>query len=611
MSVAEVHSKQRRVSGWPRLGLRRELLILLPVAMLILVLLSTFTLLSYRNAIQLLILDRQEEAADTAFRLSVALLEPKISQLALQREAAQADRAALISTDGETLSKIGVFDSDNLLAPLEGRPLESFIGIGPNELLPESIAGFAMLPDAAQQTILRVDLPASELARQQRNLKLLAWIVLPVNFCMGLLVMIFLRHALKPYDILLKQARSLDPSGADEDEVSFLIGTFEKAIAALARLPESDDDDIAALQRTLTPSLESGLLLLDRAGSVLALNEVGSKMLALDIPESGTEFDDLLTGHPELLKLLRNTIEREEGVPRCEITVRTDNREITLGLTIHALRRDDGSVRGYLALFIDLTESRRLAAEEKVADDLAQLGQLAAGLAHELRNSLGTVRGYLTLIERRPEEETIVDYLSEIRRESDHLQRVLEDFLTFARPETRRIEKFDLAQLVYRATVDPGLDAKQIEVSAEELTSPHITGDSQLIEQAIRNLLHNAARADRESGHLEPIQVKLQSRNDGIEIAIKDRGPGLPAEVRERLFQPFVTSRPDGVGLGLSLAHRILTLHGGKLRIEDRQGGGTQAIVWLPIGTLATLGNKSDAGPMPLQKVQKDINVLE
>ena len=70
-------------------------------------------------------------------------------------------------------------------------------------------------------------------------------------------------------------------------------------------------------------------------------------------------------------------------------------------------------MRGYLALFIDLTESRRLAAEEKVADDLAQLGQLAAGLAHELRNSLGTVRGYLTLIERRPEEETIIDYLSE------------------------------------------------------------------------------------------------------------------------------------------------------------------------------------------------------
>ena len=99
--------------------------------------------------------------------------------------------------------------------------------------------------------------------------------------------------------------------------------------------------------------------------------------------------------------------------------------------------------------------------------------------------------------------------------------------------------------------------------------------------------------ADREAGHKEPIQVELQQLDDGIEIAIRDRGPGLPDEVRERLFQPFVTSRPDGVGLGLSLAHRILTLHGGKLRIEDRPGGGTQAVAWLPVGTFATLGNVS------------------
>jgi signal transduction histidine kinase len=580
--------------------------------MLILVLLSTFTLLSYRNAIQLLIGERQEEAADTAFRLSVALsTEAGLSQITLQREATLAARAALIDPRGKTIAALGVFSSDNLLAPLQGSPLRDFVGVGPNDLVPENVAGFARLPDVTQQTILRVDLPAAELARQLRNLKLLTWIVLPVNFAMALLVFVFLRHAIAPYETLLQHARSLGQDAVDEDEVSFLIATFEKAVSTLSQPSDRDDDDIAALQRTLSPSLESGLLLLDRAGSVLALNEVGSKMLDLPIPASGSGLVELLSGHEEFLEVLQNAIEKEEGVPRHELTLGMDEKELTLGLTIHALRRDDGGVRGYLALFIDLTETRKRAAEEKVAEDLAQLGQLAAGLAHELRNSLGTLRGYLTLIDRRPEEESIADYLSEIRRESDHLQRVLEDFLTFAQPETRRIEKVDVAQLVYKAATDPVLEDKKVEVSTERLTSPYLTGDSQLIEQAIRNLLHNAAQADREARHQEPIEVQLSCVDDGIEITIKDRGAGLLPEVRARLFQPFVTSRPDGVGLGLSLAHRILTLHGGKLRLEDRPGGGTRAIAWLPLGTFATKGNKVNLRPTPLQNRQKDINVLE
>ena len=201
-----------------------------------------------------------------------------------------------------------------------------------------------------------------------------------------------------------------------------------------------------------------------------------------------------------------------------------------------------------------------------------------------VRNSLATVRGYLTLIERRPGEESITDYLAEIRRESDHLQRILEDFLDFARPETARVEAVDLESVLRSAAADPALAGMAMELEIEEGISCLLRGDSQLLERAIRNLLHNAAEAERQSGRAGPLQVHISQGNQELELAIEDRGPGLPAEVRSRLFQPFVTGRSDGIGLGLSLAHRIVTLHGGRLHLEDRPEGGTRAVLALPFG---------------------------
>jgi signal transduction histidine kinase len=242
-------------------------------------------------------------------------------------------------------------------------------------------------------------------------------------------------------------------------------------------------------------------------------------------------------------------------------------------------------VRGHLVLFVDLTETHKEAEAHQLATSLAQLGELAAGVAHELRNSLATLRGYLQLIERRPDEESITDYLSEIRRESDHLQRVLEDFLSFARPDSRRVEIVDLLSVVRSAAADPALGGKQVEILADDSISHTIRGDAQLLERAIRNLLHNAARAEADSGHDGPLTVEVERLQKEIDISIRDRGTGVPDPVRDRLFQPFVTGHPDGVGLGLSLTHRIVTLHGGRIDLEDRSGGGTEAHLSFPVHT--------------------------
>ena len=324
------------------------------------------------------------------------------------------------------------------------------------------------------------------------------------------------------------------------------------------------------------------MMLLDREGRVLTVNTIGTELLDLPEPESEISAAGYLRPRPELLGILTRAVDENLGAQRQAVQIDTSVGQRTLGLTVHPLRRDDGTVRGHLMLFVDLTESQRREEEEKLADSLAQLGELAAGVAHELRNSLATLRGYLTLIERQPEEESITDYLSEIRRESEHLQRVLEDFLSFAQPKSTRIEEVDLLQILRRAAADPNLAGKEVEIRADEGAVTRIKGDAQLLERAVRNLLHNAAQAEEEIGRDGPLEARLREGDNEIELVIRDRGPGLSTEIRDQLFQPFTTTRPNGVGLGLSLTLRIVSLHGGRVGLENHPGGGVQATVTFP-----------------------------
>ncbi len=280
---------------------------------------------------------------------------------------------------------------------------------------------------------MRVDLPAAVLGAQLRALRILLGVVLATDFAVLALVVLFLRRLLAPFEALMARVRqvqageeggglgaigAIDAIGAigagggaaGGDEVEFLLATFERARAALAAREGGPEDDLAALERTLTASLQSGLLLLDREGRVLALNPVGAALLGT-AAAAGDELAAVLAGQPELAERLAPALAGGEGLQRAEVAVRADGGERTLGLTVHPLRRDDGVVRGHLVLFADLTAARREADAARLADSLARLGEMAGGIAHELRNSLATLSGYLTLLERRPDQETVADYL--------------------------------------------------------------------------------------------------------------------------------------------------------------------------------------------------------
>lgn len=576
-----------------RLGLRREVLILLPVALLLLVVLSTFTLFSYRNAIALLAAERQQEAARVARAVADRLAASPEGALPgtrdLREPAPSARGVALVDARGEAMAEIGELPAGGLLEPAGGRPVRQPLGVGPDDASPDAVVGFAPL---ARGRFVRVDLPAGALARQRRSLAVLTVAVLSINAGLAVLLLFFLRHLLAPWEMLLARARQVEGAAASgEDEIELLLGTFDRALATLTgRQGRSPEDDIAALERTLSASLQSGLLLLDREGRVLALNAVGAALLGAALPEPGAPLDQVLAGQPELREILAAAVAEGTAPQRQECAVQAGEETLTVGLTVHPLRRDDGEVRGLLVLFADLTAARRRAEESRLAESLAQLGEMAGGVAHELRNGLATLRGYLTLIERRPDEGSIADFLSEIRGEADHLERVLQDFLSFARPGTARLRDLELLPLLQRAAADPALAGVEVSVRGEDAA---LRGDPELLERAVRNLLHNAAQAEREAGRRGPVEVSLTHGGDGVEVAIEDRGPGLPDEIRARLFHPFATGRRGGVGLGLALAHRIVVLHGGRIRLEDRPGGGTRAVLTFPRDTIVTNGNEA------------------
>lgn len=585
----------------PPTGLRREVSILLPVALLLLVVLSAFTLFSYNDAIVRLAAEHREQAIRTARRAAGEIGRGEPDAEVLRRLSPEALRVLVVDSRGTILSVTGETVEDPF-APFSGRPARP-AGVGPSDAVPDAVAGIAPLAlPSGERAWVRVDLPTPTLAAQRRSLAVLTWVVLGLDAALGLLLLIYLRHLLSPYERLLARAREVEPgSDSETDETAFLISTFERAAAALAarrpRPADGIDSDLAALERTLASSLESGAMLLDVEGAVLALNPAGADLLSVPPPTPGTPLAEVAAGHRELHQVLAEAVGRERGVRRREIGL--DGR--VLGLSVHPLRRDDGAVRAFLVLFADLTESKRLAEESRLAEGLAQLGELAAGVAHELRNGLATLSGYLTLIERRPGEESAADYLDEMRQETRHLERVLTDFLAFARPGSARVEEVPLAPLLHHVAADPALGGR-VEVACPADAAVTVSADPHLLERALKNLLHNAVEAeDGAGGPARPVTLRLARGEDGgVVMAVEDRGPGVPAELTKRLFQPFVSGRPGGVGLGLTLAHRIVTLHGGRLALAPRDGGGTRAEITLPPGRIVT--DRSDtakAEPAP------------
>lgn len=558
----------------------------MPVALLVMALVSTFALLAYRNTLQLLIEERVTEAERLGRQLSGELSLGRIRDVErLRHRLPPASSISVVDSHGRLVAGDGA--SEGIRVEVSDQPLPWWSGGAGGS----SVVGTTPFKVDGQSYTLRIALPAHILRNREQGLRLLTPLILAINGGITVIVLLFLRRFLRPFDRMVEHARRAgQQASGSQDEVGFLVETFEKALTALADSTKAGP--MESIEGTLVRSLESGVLLCDAAGVVLGLNDVGARLLDVPMPRMGAPLAEALASRQEMLRVVERAIRHGEAVQRQECSVAAEDGESrTLGVTVHALRRENTEIRGFLTIFADLTEVQEKQREKWLADSLSQLGELTAGAAHELRNSLATLRGYLSLIERDPDGKMLGEYLTEVRHESDHLKRVLEDFLTFARPGTLRPREVDLMGLVHRAVADPALGGAPLQVSGSGPEGDHgewvVQGDPQLLERAVRNLLSNAVEAQRDAACYDPVIVHLRSRSGGVEVVVEDRGTGLPAD-HQRIFDPFFSQRSGGVGMGLALTRRIALLHMGHVELEDRKSRGVKATLWLPFGKTVT-----------------------
>ncbi len=237
----------------------------------------------------------------------------------------------------------------------------------------------------------------------------------------------------------------------------------------------------------------------------------------------------------------------------------------------------------YLAIRYDITERKRNEETLQTQAALASLGQMAAVVAHEVKNPLAGIRGGAQLIRSLvPQQSDAAEIAGDILGRVDALNAVIEDLLLYARDRTLKRASIDIAQLltdlVASARQDPTAPGVTFEVDAAQDLA--IQGDLDLLRVAFNNLLVNAVQAMAGVG-----VVTLSADRDAagrIAIGVADTGPGVPADVRERIFEPFYTTKLRGTGLGLPTARRFIEAHGGTIDLLDRPGGGTIARVMLP-----------------------------
>jgi signal transduction histidine kinase len=226
-------------------------------------------------------------------------------------------------------------------------------------------------------------------------------------------------------------------------------------------------------------------------------------------------------------------------------------------------------------------ERRRMEEALREREAMARAGELTAGIAHEVRNGLGTILGYARLLERAGLGEDASSSARAIREECETLETVVRRFTDFVRVEQLHLAPSDLSPLLARVVAREQRAHDHVGARLVGLDEPlRIAADEELLERALENLVRNAVQAaEAGGGHVE---VQAGRAGDVVEVLIDDDGPGLAPDHPERI-QPFYTTRPGGLGLGLPLARKIILLHGGELELERRQPRGTRVAVRLPV----------------------------
>jgi len=348
--------------------------------------------------------------------------------------------------------------------------------------------------------------------------------------------------------------------------------------------------DLRVLHERIIESIRSGLITTDLEGTIYTFNQTAAEITGCEADEMRGKSIYALFGNIKLpIADSLDATATGEKPPRFDTDIITpEGFAVRVGYAISPLFSEAGAKTGLIMTFQDLTEIRSMEENVRRKDRLAAVGRVAAGLAHEIRNPLGAMRGAIQVLQSQtPPESSQASLMEIILRESDRLNKIITNFLTYARPRVANFLETDVEESIEDTftLLRHSPDVKENHQFKFDLPDKPvlISADSTQLKQIFWNLARNAIQAMDEGGTLT---VKLEElSNERIRIVFTDTGRGMPASQVEQLFEPFSTSTTGGTGLGLSIVYQIVRDHHGTINVRSLENQGTTITVELPVET--------------------------
>jgi two-component system sensor histidine kinase PilS (NtrC family) len=353
-------------------------------------------------------------------------------------------------------------------------------------------------------------------------------------------------------------------------------------------------DDLRALNEYVIDGLLSGLVTADTDGRILTFNRAAATITGISPQEAIGQDARVVLQLPEVT---RGQLEPlgETGSLRADFEFRTPSgRLLDIGLMATMLSFPNGR-SGYLFTFQDVTELRRLERNARLQQRLAAVGEMAAGIAHEIRNPLASMSGSIQLLRQElslsEEQGQLMDI---VLRESERLNDTIRSFLAYARPQKFAVAPLDLAKVVRDTVLLIRNSAEARDTHSVDVEAPPepvwLDADENQIRQVIWNIASNGLRAMSAGGRLVlSVERDMVDGHEQVVLGFSDTGRGIPPDEIDSIFQPFMSSFDRGTGLGLAIVHRIVTDYGGAIQVSSRVGVGTTVRVRFPVRAMPML----------------------